>query len=233
MIASGRAAYLTRRGQDYGIHTKGDGDGKNEVVVDMLKVRQRKRDIVSQFRGGSERRLKAAGVDVIMGEGAFVDQGSVKVVLNEGGEQVVKGEKIFINVGERPVPPSLPGIENVDQNRVLDSTSIMELDTVPGHLVVVGGGYVGVEFAQLMRRLGAEVTILQRGTQILPREDKEIAECLQDILREDGIKILLESTTVSIAPSTQGFDLKISTKDTENSISGTHILFAAGRIPNT
>jgi len=115
----------------------------------------------------------------------------------------------------------------------LNSTSVMELDVVPGHLVVVGGGYVGVEFGQLMRRFGAEVTILQRGKQILPREDKEIAESLQDILKEDGVKILLESTTTSVAATAQGFDLKIKTQGRDESISGTHILFAAGRTPNT
>jgi pyruvate/2-oxoglutarate dehydrogenase complex dihydrolipoamide dehydrogenase (E3) component len=232
MIASGRAAYLTRRGQDYGVHTKA-GEGGNGVVVDMLKVRQRKRDIVNQFRGGSERRLKAAGVEVISGEGNFVDGKSVRVLLNEGGERVVKGKRIFVNVGERPAPPQLEGIEKFDEKRVLNSTSVMELDAVPGHLVVVGGGYVGVEFAQLMRRFGAQVSIVQRGKQILPREDREIAENLQDILREDGVKIHLESTTISIAPAPQGFDLKTKTQGGEESISGTHILFAAGRIPNT
>jgi len=232
MIASGRAAYLTRRGQDYGIHTQ-EGEGQNKVVVDMVKIRQRKRDIVTQFRGGSERRLKAAGVDVLMGEGSFVDASSVKVKLNDGSEKLVKAEKVFVNVGERPAPPHLEGVEKLDPKVVLDSTSVMELDSLPNHLVVVGGGYVGVEFAQLMRRLGAEVTIVQRGEQILPREDKEVAENLQDILREDGLKLLLESTTVSVAPSAKGFDLKVRTQEKENSISGTHLLFAAGRIPNT
>jgi pyruvate/2-oxoglutarate dehydrogenase complex dihydrolipoamide dehydrogenase (E3) component len=235
MIASGRAAYLTRRGQDYGIHTQ-EGEGQNKVVVDMVKIRQRKRDIVTQFRGGSERRLKAAGVDVLMGEGSFVDASSVNVKLNDGSEKLVKAEKIFLNVGERPASPKLEGVEKLDSNIVLDSTSIMELDVLPSHLVVIGGGYVGVEFAHLMRRLGAEVTIVQRGVQILPREDKEVAENLQDILREDGMKLLLESTTVSVAPSAtnaKGFDLKVRTQEKESSISGTHLLFAAGRIPNT
>ena len=93
--------------------------------------------------------------------------------MNDGTEKIVEGEKIFINVGERPAPPKLDGLQGLDPSRILDSTSIQELDIVPTHLIVIGGGYVGVEFAQLFRRLGAEVTILQRATQLLGREDKE------------------------------------------------------------
>jgi len=237
LIASGRAAYLARRGQDYGIHTAKTGE--NEVIVDMVKVRQRKRDIVESFRDGSEARLKGNGVEVMMGEASFVDERKVKVKLSDGSEKIVEGEKIFINTGERPVPPKLDGIEMVDPKRVLDSTSIQELEEVPRHLVVVGGGYVGVEFAQLMGRLGSQVTILQRGNQLLPREDPEVAEVLFNILKEDGINICLESTTSSIGPtSDSGFSLKIQSKSSsgaseEHELTGSHILFAAGRVPNT
>jgi pyruvate/2-oxoglutarate dehydrogenase complex dihydrolipoamide dehydrogenase (E3) component len=237
LIASGRAAYLTRRGQDYGIHTSKTGE--NEVIVDMVKVRQRKRDIVESFRGGSEARLKGNGVEVMVGEASFLDKRNVKVKFSDGSEKIVEGENIFINTGERPVPPKLEGIERVDLKRVLDSTSIQELEEVPRHLVVVGGGYVGVEFAQLMGRLGSQVTILQRGKQLLPREDPEVAEVLFDILKEDGINIYLESTTSSIGPtSDSGFSLKIQSKSSsgaseEHELTGSHILFAAGRVPNT
>jgi pyruvate/2-oxoglutarate dehydrogenase complex dihydrolipoamide dehydrogenase (E3) component len=163
----------------------------------------------------------------------------VKVKFSDGSEKIVEGENIFINTGERPVPPKLEGIETVDPKRVLDSTSIQELEEVPRHLVVVGGGYVGVEFAQLMGRLGSQVTILQRGNQLLPREDPEVAEVLFDILKEDGINIYLESTTSSIGPtSDSGFSLKIQSKSSsgaseEHELTGSHILFAAGRVPNT
>lgn len=234
LIASGRVAYLARRGQDYGIHT---GEGKNEVKVDMKKVRQRKRDIVDSFRGGSEKRLDGAGVEVLMGEASFVDEKTVKVKMNDETGRVVTAEKIFINTGERPAPPQLPGIETLDPRIVLDSTSIQELDEVPEHLVVIGGGYVGVEFAQLMRRLGAKVTIFQRGKQLLPREDPEIAQCFLDILKEDGLEILLQTQASAISPSSTGFTLThtstTSDKNEEKQLTGSHILFAVGRIPNT
>lgn len=234
MVASGRAAYLARRGQDYGIHTNGTLKGQNEIKVDMLKVRQRKRDIVGSFRGGNENQTKDAGVDILMGEARFVDERTIKVKMDDGSEKTVMGEKIFINTGARPVPPKLKGLEKIDLTKVLDSTSVQELDVVPGHLVVIGGGYVGIEFAQLFRRLGAEVTILQRGKQLLQREDKEVADALMEILKEDGLTIHLESSASSISTSSTGsFDLKVQTKDDEKVINGTHILFAAGRIPNT
>ncbi|KAH7383059.1 mercuric reductase [Cadophora sp. MPI-SDFR-AT-0126] len=240
LIASGRAAYLTRRGQDYGIHTNsatsGSKDGKNEVIVDMQRVRERKREIVDSFRGGSEKRVANAGVTVLMGSASFVDAKTVKVTMNDdGNEKLVTADKIFINVGERPAPPSLPGVENLDPSIVLDSTSIQELDVVPDHLVVIGGGYVGVEFAQYMCRLGAKVSIVQRGKQLLPREDEDVAGTLLDILTQDGITTHLSSSTASIAPSptTSGFTLTLKTPTGAVEVQGSHILFAAGRIPNT
>ncbi|OBT97874.2 hypothetical protein VE01_03938 [Pseudogymnoascus verrucosus] len=234
MVASGRSAYLARRGQDYGIHTNGTLKRPNEIKVDMLKVRQRKRDIVDSFRQGSENRTKDAGVDIVIGEAKFVDERTIEVKMGDGSEKRVMGEKIFINTGARPVPPKLKGLENIDPTKVLDSTSVQELDVVPAHLVVIGGGYVGVEFAQLFRRLGAKVTILQRGEQLLQREDKEVADALLEILKEDGLTINLYSSASSISTSSTGsFDLNVQTEDGEKAINGTHILFAAGRIPNT
>ena len=246
MVASGRTAYLARRGRDYGVHTENrkagveelslDGNKVNDVHVDMLKVRQRKRDIVKSFQGGNESRTVSAGVEVLMGEAGFTGAKTLKVLMNDGTEKVVEGDKFFINVGERPAPPILEGLSSLDPSRILDSTSIQELDVVPTHLVVIGGGYVGVEFAQLFRRLGAEVTVLQRGQQLLGREDREVADCLLDILREDGLTIHLESAALSISSLPSGsFDLaiQIGKEGREDLIHGTHILFAAGRIPNT
>ncbi|CZR57740.1 related to LPD1-dihydrolipoamide dehydrogenase precursor [Phialocephala subalpina] len=241
LIASGRVAYLARRGRDYGIHTGGEEgkeEGKskgNKILVDMKKVRQRKREIVNSFRGGSEKRLEGAGVEVLIGEASFVDEKTVKVKMNDGSEKMVTSDRVLINTGERPAPPRLTGIETLDPKIVLDSTSIQELDEVPEHLVVVGGGYVGVEFAQLMRRLGAKVTVLQRGKQLLPREDPEIAQCLLDILKEDGLEVLLQTQASRIEPVNAGFTLTYTSlpSNEPKQLTGSHILFASGRIPNT
>ncbi|RFU32249.1 hypothetical protein B7463_g4079, partial [Scytalidium lignicola] len=243
LIASGRVAYLTRRGPDYGIHLSGSKSGVNDFAVNMEKVRQRKRDIVESFSSGSENRATKAGVDIVKGTASFLDTRKIKIKLNDGGERVLEGEKIFINTGERPAPPKLSGLKDIDPSRVLDSTSIMELDEVPEHLVVLGGGYVGCEFAQLFRRLGANVTIIQRAKQLVGREDPEIANCLVDILKEDGLIVNLNSTATSISKSSSKgegyFDLKFHTiaadgsSKGEKTITGTHLLAAAGRIPNT
>lgn len=233
LIASGRVAYLNRRGPDYGIHSSNIKDKANEVTVDMLTVRQRKRNIVASFRNGSVGRLHEAGVDVLAGDASFADEKTLKYKDSLGKERTVYGQNIFINVGARPAPPRLEGIDLLDKGRVLDSTSIQELDEVPGHLVVIGGGYVGVEFAQLFRRLGAQVTLIQRGTQLLPREDGAIADLLLQILREDGLAVLLNAQPVRVTASPSGFALTVHVDNDNRIIEGTHILFATGRIPNT
>ncbi|KAJ5547913.1 hypothetical protein N7513_005147 [Penicillium frequentans] len=235
LIASGRVAYLVRKGPDYGIHTHTPEHKThvNMAVVDMLKVRQRKRDIVTSFRGGSETKLKDAGVDTLVGEATFVDEKTIQYKDSGGNVKTVQGQNIFINSGARPARPFLEGVAFLDQKIVLDSTSIQELDQVPGHLVVIGGGYIGVEFAQLFSRLGAKVTIIQHGKQLLPREDEEIARMLQDIFEEDGLTVLLKSDPVRIAPSSTGFTLHYQANNSDHAIEGTHILFATGRIPNT
>src|SRR5690606_7574166 len=154
MIASGRVAHLARRGDDYGVEV-------GEIGIDMEKVRQRKRKIVEQFRSGSQTRIEqTAGLDYIEGEARFTGEKALAVTLNDGGTRSLAAETIVLDVGERP--RSLD-IDNPDNVVVLDSTTVMELGEVPGHLIVVGGGPIGLEFAQLFRRLGAEVTIVHHG----------------------------------------------------------------------
>src|ERR1700716_627278 len=166
MVASARVAYLARRGPDYGIHT-------GEIRVDMERVRQRKREIVDSFRNGSQKRIeKTANLDLIFGEANFTGPKSVLVRLRDGGQRTLTGENIFINAGARPSLPALDGLKNVP---FLDSTSIMELDSVPEHLIVLGGGYVGLEFGQMFRRFGSRVTIVQSGGQLLSGEDSDVA----------------------------------------------------------
>lgn len=224
MVASARIAYLAHRASDYGV-------GAGQVTIDMGRVRQRKRAIVESFRGGSERRIKGAeNLDLIMGEARFTGPKTVMVTLASGETRELTADTIFINTGERPAPPNVPGL---DPSHTLNSTSIMELDSVPPHLLVIGGGYVGLEFAQMFRRFGSQVTIIQRGAQLLGREDADVAEAVAKILVEDGIEILFGSTPTQATTTGEGVTLQVKTPDGERSLSGSHVLVAAGRIPNT
>lgn len=236
MIASGRVAYLTRRGPDYGVISSNPSD----VRVNMEKVRQRKRDIVDTFRSGSERRVRDAGVDVITGSASFQDETTIKVRGKDGAESTVSADQIFICVGERPAPPRLDKFDakSFPAGVILDSTSVQELGVVPSHLVVIGGGYIGLEFGQLFRRLGAEVTVIQRNAQLLPREDAEVAEAMLKILQEDGIKVLLKTSPTTVhasgdKDSAKAVTVAISGPSGTSELHGSHVLFAAGRIPNT
>ncbi|HEY7022386.1 MAG TPA: mercuric reductase [Ktedonobacterales bacterium] len=224
MVASARVAHLAGRAADYGVQT-------SPVTVDMERVRQRKREIVTSFRGGSERRLQGiANLDVLFGEASFSGAKAVHVRMNDGSERELAAERIFINTGARP---SIPAIDGLDPARTLTSTTIMELDTVPEHLIVLGGGYVGLEFGQMFRRFGARVTVIQRGARLLAREDADVADEVTKILREDGIDILLEASPTRVAANGAGFDLTVKTPAGERVIACSHILAAAGRSPNT
>ncbi|MCJ1308214.1 hypothetical protein MMC25_001867 [Agyrium rufum] len=236
LIASGKIAYHSRRAAEFGVHHPGAQD--SSVKIDMEKVRQRKRAIVESFRGGSEGRLQAGGVEVIFGNAAFDSPKSIRIDMNDGsGSRVISGAQIFVNTGERPVIPDLPGLPDVPKDLVLDSTSIQELDVVPRHLIVLGGGYIGLEFAQLFRRLGSDVTVVQRSSQLLTREDPEVAACLQDILVEDGIRVLTgaNAQSVRIEEMSDGVSITLEVKSTSETtpIKGSHLLLAAGRRPNT
>ena len=225
MVASARAAYVTRRGADFGVYT-------GPISVDMTVVRKRKRDIVDSFRDGSQSRLeKSEDVDLLMGEAAFTGPKAVEVHLHDGSVQQLTGDLFFINTGERPSVPHLEGIENVPY---LNSTSIMELDVVPEHLLIIGGGYIGLEFGQMFRRFGSKVTIVQRGKQLLAREDPDIAEEVAKILREDGVEVLLETNTSQVTKDANGtIQLVVKTPEGERTLSGSHLLAGTGRTPNT
>ena len=225
MIASARVAHMARRGENYGVRT-------GPISVDMTRVRERKRNTVESFRKANRRRLEEAeGVDLLMGEGRFTDAQSVEVLMNDGSARHLTAEKIFINVGQRPRRPDLPGLDDVPS---LTSTTIMELDEVPDHLLVLGGGYVGVEFAQMFRRFGSEVTIVQRSGQVLSHEDADIVEAVIEVLREDGIRILLDTHAQRVEQGSDGdVNLHVTTPDGDRVLTGSHFLLAVGRIPNT
>ncbi len=225
MVASAKAAYIDRRSADYGVH-----DGP--VTVDMREVRRRKREIVDSFRNSNLGRIEATeGLDLIAGEASFTGPRTLAVRTNDGEALEIGADNVFINTGARPANPPIEGLDNVP---ALNSTSIMELGELPEHLLVLGGSYVGLEFAQMFRRFGSEVTIVQRGGQLMGREDPDIAEAVAEILREDGIEVLLGTPTLRAAQSDAGkILLTVDTSEGERTLSGSHLLVAAGRPPNT
>jgi pyruvate/2-oxoglutarate dehydrogenase complex dihydrolipoamide dehydrogenase (E3) component len=225
MVASAKVAYFDRRSDDYGVRN-------GQVSVDMIRVRQRKRDIVKSFRTGGENRLHDAGVELVWGEARFIGPKEIEVRLNDGVETVrLTAGNIFINTGARPANPPIEGLDSVP---TLNSTTIMELDEVPEHLLVLGGSYVGLEFAQMFRRFGSEVTVVQRGKQLMSREDADVAEAVAEIMRQDGVEVLLETQTQRAEQGDDGkIRLTISGPEGESTLEGTHLLVAAGRPPNT
>lgn len=227
MIASGRVAYLARRGADYGV-------GTGQITVDMPTVRRRKREIVESFRGGSERRLTdVENLDYLRGEAHFTGPKTLTVAMADGGERTLAAETIVLNVGARPALPPIPGLDGVN---ALTSTTVMELDVVPEHLLVLGGGYIGVEFGQLFRRLGSRVTILQRGAHLLPQEDEDVSDAVEEIFREDGIDLRLDAAVTHASGDAVGagdVTLTVQTGGREERLTGSHLLVAAGRTPNT
>ena len=225
MIASARAAYTDRRSADYGVH-----DGP--VTVDLREVRRRKRAIVDSFRQSGVKRIEATeGLDLIAGEASFTGPRTLAVRTNDGEALEIGADNVFINTGARPANPPIEGLDNVP---ALNSTSIMELGELPEHLLVLGGSYVGLEFAQMFRRFGSEVTIVQRGGQLMGREDPDIAEAVAEILREDGIEVLLGTPTLRAAQNDAGkILLTVDTPEGERTLSGSDLLVAAGRPPNT
>jgi len=230
MVASARVADLARRGASYGVHT-------GDIRVDMVRVRQRKRDIVNSFRNGSQTRMeKTANLDLIFGEASFTGPHSVLVRLTnkDGGQRTLTGEKIFVNAGARPAVPALEGLTAVP---FLDSTSIMELDRVPEHLLVLGGGYVGLEFGQMFRRFGSRVTIVQSAAQLLNGEDADVADAVAGILKQDGIDVLLNSKAVSVTKTEDQIHLavhsNVRTGNESRVYQGSHLFVATGRVPNT
>ncbi|MEO5953209.1 MAG: mercuric reductase [Chloroflexia bacterium] len=226
MVSSARVAYLARRSDDYGVHT-------GRITVNLAKVRQRKRDIVESFRGGSERGLKSTpGLDLIYAEASFTSPKTLRLALNDGVTRQLRAEQIFINTGAAPAAPPLPGLDTVPY---LDSTTIMELDAVPDHLIVLGGGYIALEFAQMFRRFGSRVTVIQHSNRLLGREDKDVTDALTDILTQDGLNVLLNTSALHVAPygdSRIRVNLKPKGGRLRNLV-GSHLLVAIGRAPNT
>ncbi len=224
MVASGRVAYLTRRAADYGIDT-------GPIHIDLKKVRQRKRDIVDKFRNRSQARIEhTRNLELIVGNARFLGPKSIEVRMKDGSQQITSAKNIFINAGTRASQPKLDGLNEVP---FLDNTSIMELDTVPEHLLILGGGYIGVEFGQLFRRFGSRVSIVQSAGQLLTREDPDIAAEIAKILREDGVTILVNAHATRVSRSDTTIRLEVREDSGLTTLIGSHLLVATGRVPNS
>ncbi len=219
MVGSAQVAAKALDAARFGIHVPGP------VTTDMAQVRERKREIVQKSHEGSEKRFEnKENLELVRGLGRFTGERTVEVVLNDGGTRTFQASQVFINTGMRTTVP--PGLE-LDRVPYLTNETIMELDQVPEHLVILGGSYIAAEFAQMFRRYGARVTIVSNAGQLLPREDPDIAECLQEVLQEDGIEIVFHAKAVKAEP---GIALKL---EDGRTVSGSHLLLAAGRTPNT
>ncbi len=221
LVASARAIHMARRGAEFGFAIG------SELRVDMPRVRARKDAIVKASTEGVEAWMRGLKhTEVIIGQACFTGPRTLRV-----GGRVLTAPRIFLNLGGRAVLPDLPGVHNLP---TLDNVSVMQLDAVPEHLVIVGGSYIGLEFAQLMRRLGAQVTVVERSPRLLPREDDDLADGVRAILQAEGIRIVLGAECLSL--SRQGRQIAIgaecATADTPP-VAGSHVLLAVGRRPNT
>lgn len=217
LVASAHAAHLARRGAEYGVAT-------GPVSVDMAKVKARKDDIMLGDRKGVEDWLEGMnGCTVFRGHAVFADPHTLRV-----GDDVLRADRIFLNVGGRAVVPDIPGLPDVD---FLTNVSILELDTVPTHLVIVGGGYIALEFAQMYRRFGARVTVVERGPRLASREDEDVSATIEDILRAEDIDVIVGADDVRIVKTGNGFEL--TPRQGAAPVDGSHLLLAVGRRPNT
>ncbi|ULH14212.1 mercuric reductase (plasmid) [Deinococcus sp. KNUC1210] len=222
LIASARVAHLARRAHEYGLEV-------GEVRVEMPRVVARKQAVVDSFRNGSTSSVLAAGVELIRGEASFTGSHTLQVELTEGGSRQLTAPNIFINTGASPSRATVPGLDRVG---ALDSTSIMEVQEVPTHLMIQGGGFIGLEFAQLFARLGSAVTVLERGPRLAAREDADVAAALQEALEADGVRFLLQTEVTAATRDDSGITLSLKGPHEEQLV-GSHLLVAVGRTPNT
>jgi len=220
LIASAYAAHTARRYADYGVTVGGP------IAVDMKAVKARKDAIVAPSRNGVERSLKSLdGCTVYQGHGRFVSRNEVQV-----GETVLSAPQIFINVGGRASVPPMPGL---DQVAYLTNSSMMDVDFLPEHLIVVGGSYIGLEFAQAYRRFGSKVTVVEMAPRLIAREDEDVSMGVADVLEAEGIALRLNATCMSVAKHPDGVAVNVDCTEGAPQVVGSHLLLAVGRRPNT
>jgi pyruvate/2-oxoglutarate dehydrogenase complex dihydrolipoamide dehydrogenase (E3) component len=223
-IHSAEAAHFARNGAEFGVMT-------GPVKVDMAKVVQRKRGMVERLVAAHLKNYKESGAELIMGSGRFVAPKTIEVSLNDGGTRTLVGAQVFLNVGTHAAIPNIPGLEAA---KPLTHIEALELDVLPQHLIVIGGGYAGLELAQAYRRFGAEVTVVEAGTQLMAREDPDVAHEIQQRLADEGVAIHVGTQLLKVeGQSGNAVSVTLQTSSGEKTINGSHILVAAGRIPNT
>ena len=220
MVASAQRAWAARHAAELGVET-------GEVRVNMQQVRARKRSIGEQVRSASEKRFARGEPELERGEARIVGPREIAVTLRDGGERRMAAEIVVIDTGAAPHVPEVPGLQ---QTPFLDNVSVTELDAVPEHLVVLGGGYIAVEFGQMFRRFGSHVTIIQRGSHLLPREDEDVSTAVESLLREDGLVLALNANPARVEGNNAGVAVHLESGGT---ITGSHLLVATGRVPNT
>jgi pyruvate/2-oxoglutarate dehydrogenase complex dihydrolipoamide dehydrogenase (E3) component len=219
LVASARAIHVARRGAEFGFEA-------GTVRVDMARVKARKDAVVRTSRENLERWVRGMnGVEWINGQARFVGPHTIHV-----GDRLLTAPKVFINVGTRAARPALQGIDEV---QTLDNVSILELDEVPRHLAIVGGSYIGLEYAQMMRRFGAEVTVIERSKRLLPAEDEEVADGVRAILEAEGVRFRLHADCLSLARGAHGIMVGVECEAGDPLVEGSHVLLAVGRVPNT
>ncbi|MBD2463431.1 mercuric reductase [Oscillatoria sp. FACHB-1407] len=224
MVASANVAHSVRNSAIYGINT-------NDVSVDLAAVIQRKRSIVQSMRQMNLHNLEMVlGHELIVGTGQFVAEKTIEVVTAEGDTRYLTAERFFINTGTRPLVPSIPGLR---ESGFLTSESIMELEQLPEHLIVLGSGYIGLEFAQMFRRFGSRVTIVGQSDQILSQQDPDIAIAVQTLLEREGIEFLLNAKVLRVDRTGHTTELQIQVADQTIILQGSHLLVAVGRAPTT
>ena len=221
---SARVAHLVQNAAQFG--TLADA-----VKTDMRKVRSRKQDMIDREIAFHLDAYKTSGAELIMGSGRFVGPKTIEVTLNDGGTRLLTGNEVVINVGTHAAIPDIPGLEAA---RALTHIEALELDYLPSHLIVLGGGYVGIEMAQAYRRFGSRVTIIEPGRQLMGREDADVAEEMRRILTDEGIEVLLNAQPVSVhGLSGDAVTVTLRTAAGEQKIEGSDLLVAVGRIANT
>ena len=212
-------------------HAAKFGMATGTTAIDMVRVRQRKREMVDGLVAMHLEKYKASGTELIMGVGRFIAPKTVEVRLNDGGTRVLAGDHVFLNVGTRATIPPIPGLADA---RPMTNIELLEIDRLPEHLVVLGGGYVGLEFAQAYRRFGSRVTIIEHGPQLLGREDPDVADEVRRFLVAEEIEVILAAEVLKVeGRSGDGVRLRVRTGGSEQTIAGSHILVATGRTPNT